>query len=56
MNKDVVLGLIRHAITTLGGALIVSKGLGDNETVNLVAGGIVAAIGIVWSIIDKKKV
>lgn len=55
MNKDVVLGLVRHALTTIGGAIIVSKGLGDSETVNLIVGGIVAVIGIVWSIVDKKK-
>lgn len=55
MNKEVVLGLIRHALTTFGGAIIVSKGLGDSETVNLIAGGIVAAIGVVWSVLDKKK-
>lgn len=55
MNKDIVLGLIRHALTSIGGAIIVSKGFSDSATVDIIVGGLVAAIGVIWSVMDKKK-
>jgi hypothetical protein len=52
MNKDQVLGIIRHALTFVGGFLVM-KGLVDESMVTEIVGGVVALVGSVWSIIAK---
>lgn len=52
--KDQVLGLIRHALTFVGG-IIVAKGLIEEGMVQEVLGGIMTLVGSVWSIASKKK-
>jgi hypothetical protein len=52
--KDQVLGIIRHALTFVGGA-IVAKGLVDEVLFQEVLGGIMTLVGAVWSISSKKK-
>jgi hypothetical protein len=54
MNKEQVLGFIRHAFT-FGGGIAVAKGILDEGTVTLIVGGVVAIAGIAWSIVDKIK-
>lgn len=54
MNKDQVLGLVRHILTFVGG-ILVTKGLAtDAMSVELV-GSAMSLVGIVWSIVSKKK-
>lgn len=54
MNKDTILGIIRHVLTFAGGILI-AKGVADDATVTELIGGIITVIGAVWSILSKKK-
>lgn len=54
MNKDMVLGLVRH-ILTFGGGLLASKGVIGESEIELVVGAVVTLIGVVWSAWQKKK-
>lgn len=54
MNKDQVLGIIRHALTFVGGFLVM-KGLVDETMVTEIIGGVVALVGSIWSIVVKTK-
>ena len=54
MNKEQILGLIRHILTSVGGAVIM-LGYFDESLVTEVSGGLITAIGFVWSVIDKYK-
>jgi hypothetical protein len=52
MNKDQVLGIIRHTLTFVGGFLVM-KGMVDESLVTEIVGGVVAVVGSVWSIFAK---
>jgi len=54
LTKDQVLGITRHALTFVGGILIM-KGLVDEALFTEITGGVMALVGAVWSIIDKKQ-
>ena len=54
MNKDQVLGLVRHILTFAGGILI-AKGLVTDAMTNELVGSIISLVGVVWSIVSKKK-
>jgi hypothetical protein len=54
MNEEMK-GLIRHTLTTVGGALV-TKGLVDSSTLNDAAGAIVILIGVAWSLTHKASV
>jgi len=51
-KKKLLLALIRHVLTFLGGALVVNDI--DSGLVNEAIGGILTTVGAVWSISDKK--
>jgi hypothetical protein len=53
MNKEKVLGLLRHTLTFVGGILI-AKGLVDETLVAELVGGLITIIGGVWSVLVKK--
>ena len=53
MNKEQVLGLLRHVLTFVGGAVI-AKGLVDEGQVTELIGGVMTLVGTVWSILAKK--
>jgi hypothetical protein len=53
MTKEQVMGIVRHALTFVGGILIV-KGLAEEGMVNEAIGAVVTAIGAVWSVIKNK--
>jgi hypothetical protein len=55
MQKEQVLGIIRHVLTFTGG-IAVTQGVATETTIVEIIGGIVAIIGGVWSIINKNKV
>ena len=55
MSKEQILGLIRHILTSVGGAILM-LGYFDEALVTEVTGGLMTAIGFVWSVIDKYKV
>lgn len=54
MNKDQVIGIVRHALTFVGG-IIVTKGLIEESTLMEIIGSISTLIGAIWSIIEKTK-
>lgn len=53
MNKEQTLGIIRHALTFIGGILVL-KGWIDEGLVEEIMGGIITLIGTIWSIFSKK--
>jgi hypothetical protein len=52
--KETILGVIRHILTALGGGLVASGNATDGD-VQAIIGGIVAAVGVIWSIWSKRK-
>lgn len=56
MNKEQVLGIIRHVLTFVGG-IVIMKGLVDEAFVMEVTGGILVVFSITgaWSIVSKIK-
>ena len=52
--KDQILGLVRHALTFVGG-IIVAKGLVDDVLFQEILGGILTIVGSVWSVVSKKS-
>jgi hypothetical protein len=54
MNKEQVIGIIRHSLTFIGGLLIM-KGVTDEATLNEVIGGVITLAGTIWSIVEKNK-
>ena len=55
MNKEQILGLIRHLLTFVGGFLI-TKGVIDQGTSVEAIGAITTLIGTIWSVLSKKPV
>ena len=54
MKKDQILGLVRHALTIIGGALV-AKGYIEEDVVGEAIGGVMSIAGVIWSIADKKN-
>jgi hypothetical protein len=54
MTKEQTLGIIRHALTFVGGILLM-KGIMDEATWTELSGSAMTLVGIVWSVIDKNK-
>jgi len=52
MKKPQVLGIIRHALTFIGG-LLVMQGVVDDAVIAELSGALMTVIGGIWSIIDK---
>ena len=54
MNKEQVLGVVRHVLT-FGGGFVVAKGWIDESMLPELIGAIVTVVGAVWSIVAKNK-
>jgi len=54
MQKEQILGIVRHTLTFIGGALV-AKGLTTDVLSNELIGAAMTLIGGVWSIISKNK-
>ena len=54
MKKEQIFGLIRHALTIIGGALVAKGYIGDEVSEEII-GVIVSTVGIIWSFTAKKK-
>jgi len=52
--KEKTLGIIRHALTFLGGVLV-TQGVIDDSLFAELFGAAMTIIGGVWSVIDKNK-
>ena len=53
MNKEQIMGLVRHVLTFVGG-IIVAKGLATDAMTSELIGGIMTVVGTSWSILSKK--
>lgn len=53
MKKEVVLGIIRHALTFAGG-ILVAKGLVSENSMQELGGSVITLIGGIWSVLQKK--
>jgi hypothetical protein len=53
LNNAMVLGLVRHALTLLGGYLA-AKGLLDPANVDTIVGAVLTIVGAGWSIKSKQ--
>ena len=53
LTKEQILGIVRHALTFIGG-IVVMKGLVDETLVTELIGGAMTLPGAIWSVIDKK--
>tara|TARA_R110002020_G_scaffold245343_2_gene459066 strand:- start:514 stop:720 length:207 start_codon:yes stop_codon:yes gene_type:complete len=53
MNKDQIFGLIRHALTIAGGALV-TKGVIDEAMATELIGISMSLVGVIWSFTSKK--
>ena len=54
LTKEQILGITRHALTFIGG-IVVMKGLIDEATLTEIIGGLITLTGTIWSVIDKNK-
>lgn len=54
VNRDQVLGVVRHVITFVGG-ILVARGKVDVEQVETVAGIVVTLVGLVFSFLAPEK-
>jgi hypothetical protein len=55
LTKEQVLGIVRHALTFIGG-IVIARGLVDETLVTECIGGALTLTGAIWSIINKKVV
>ena len=53
LNKEQVLGVLRHSLTFIGG-LLMAKGLIDEAMFSELSGAIITIVGGVWSVLSKK--
>lgn len=53
MKKEQVFGIVRHALTFVGGVLL-TKGLITEVMTEEIIGATITLIGTVWSILEKK--
>jgi hypothetical protein len=54
LTKEQIEGLIRHTLTAVGGA-VVMLGLASEGFVTEIIGGVMTAVGFVWSFVEKVK-
>lgn len=54
MNKEKILGVIRHALT-FGGGYVVARGYVTADVVPELVGAIITIIGTIWSVVNKNK-
>lgn len=55
MNKEQILGIIRHIFTFVGG-IVMMKGWLDETTFMELSGALITIIGSIWSVLSKPKV
>lgn len=51
--KDALMGLARHAVTTVGGALV-TAGYVDESGLTVLAGAAAVLVGVAFSLLEKK--
>jgi len=51
---SMVLGIVRHILTTVGGVLVTNGTLSDSD-LQAAIGGLMTVIGVVWSVVEKQQ-
>jgi hypothetical protein len=54
LSKEQVLGVVRHVLTFVGGALV-TYGFIDSTIATEITGASLTLIGAIWSIVTKNK-
>ena len=54
MNKEKILGIVRHVLTFAGG-ILVTRGLATEAMSVELIGAVMTLIGGIWSIVSKNK-
>lgn len=54
MNQEQILGIVRHALTLIGG-LLIAKGYIDESATTEIIGTVVGLVGAIWSVVTKNK-
>jgi hypothetical protein len=54
MNATMISAIVRHLLTGVAGAYAVQYGI-DGATADAIVGGVAAAAGVGWSLLDKRK-
>jgi hypothetical protein len=54
LNKDTIMGFVRHVLTLVGGGLV-SYGLADESVIPELVGAVITIVGFVWSAFDKQS-
>jgi hypothetical protein len=54
MKIEIILGIARHVLTSLGGVLV-TKGLSETTAVETAVGALVTLAGFAWSVFAKRK-
>tara|TARA_R100000655_G_scaffold21217_4_gene43586 strand:- start:40681 stop:40845 length:165 start_codon:yes stop_codon:yes gene_type:complete len=54
MNKESILGIVRHFLT-FGGGFMTQNGMASNDEVTTGVSAAVTLLGVIWSIMSKKK-
>lgn len=54
LTQEQIFGIIRHLLTTIGGALV-AKGVFDESMMLEGVGAVMGLVGFVWSYVEKQK-
>ena len=54
MDKDMIIALVRHSLTFIGGLLIM-KGYIDESSLEEVIGSAISITSTIWMIVNKNK-
>lgn len=54
MTQEQIFGVVRHAMTAIGG-IFVFKGLLEESMLQELIGATLSLTGVIWSIVSKKK-
>ena len=54
MNATIIAALVRHILTPAGAGVVAKYGI-DTGSFESIVGGVATAVGVVWSIWDKRK-
>jgi hypothetical protein len=54
MTQEQIFGVVRHGLSAIGGILI-AKGLLDEGSWTELTGAAMTLVGVIWSIVSKKK-
>ena len=54
MNRNMVMGVVRTVLATVGGA-IAARGYADEQSVNEIGGALLTLIAGIWSVVEKRR-